>query len=123
MSKLLWMALQAAAIGGLTWMFATPLGYEGEKPISPGGSLFLSVILVAFATAVAVNAWDWLQRISSARRRDSRPEPQAPSGPVGQGSLRAGQGDCRAMIGPEATGAPGQRDQGQRRLLRLPGRS
>ena len=71
MTRVLWMAAQAAAIGGLTWMFTTA---PRPDPIDPGGAIFLSVILVAFGTAVIVNVFDWVRRLGGQRPR-SQPHP------------------------------------------------
>lgn len=62
MNRIAWMIGQALAIGGLTYMFVTPIGYEGEKPIPPIGALVISTIIVAFGTALLVNTADWFKR-------------------------------------------------------------
>ena len=44
--------VQAIAIGGLTWMMLTPIGYPGEKPPPPAPFVFaICVVIVAFTTA------------------------------------------------------------------------
>lgn len=78
MSKLLWMAGQALAIAGLTFMFASA---PRPDPIDPLGALLLSVVIVAFGTAAAVNLWDWLFR---RRRAHNVGEPQSRGGRPGR---------------------------------------
>lgn len=89
MSKLLWMALQAAAIGGLTWVQSLGPTFE---PGRLGLMILVNTILVAFLTAVIVNLWDWLLRLTGVRRplrHEGEPErevlrPPAPSWFLGQ---------------------------------------
>ena len=63
MNRALWMIGQALAVGGLTWFFLTvPLSPgETERP-NPIFLFVMSIIIVAFATAVIVNLWDWALR-------------------------------------------------------------
>lgn len=103
MNRATWMICQAVAIGGLTWMFATPIGYEGEKPIHPAGAFLLSVVIVAFGTAAVVNLWDWAARPFRARRAsglghadesgDKRMSPSSPS--LGRGETSENRGRRR----------------------------
>lgn len=84
MSKLLWMIGQAAAICGLTYCQARdPL--IGSEQVA--GLLLVNIVVVAFATALAVNLWDWLFRRG---RPHDVGEPQGRS----RGTRRVGRQTC-----------------------------
>lgn len=51
-------------IGAL--MYAWQSDTSPEKP-SPGAMLIISIIIVAFLTAVIVNLWDWAKRLLTKR--------------------------------------------------------
>lgn len=71
LTRTLWMLAQAAAIGGLTWIGlgrAEPV----PPPVTPASTLAaiaISVILVAFLTALITNLWDWAHRKLQGLRR------------------------------------------------------
>lgn len=56
-SRVLWCVVQAAAVGGMFWAQID----EPEVQRAPGLMLFFDICIVAFATAVLVNLWDWLR--------------------------------------------------------------
>lgn len=73
MSKVLWMAGQAAAIAGLTY------GMALEHPNDVAGFLWLNTILVAFLTAAIVNLLDWFRRPRALARAGQVKEPKRES--------------------------------------------
>ena len=59
LSRIVWMVGQAATVGFLLWLYAT--GPQENAP--PLGMFFaMSVVMVAFGTAVIVNLYDWIVR-------------------------------------------------------------
>lgn len=72
-------ALQAEAIGWLTWWF-----HEGRPNLPVGQILFVCVCVVAFATGLIVNLWDWIARLvrgpsggpAGARSTLDKPQPR-----------------------------------------------
>ena len=66
MNRIAWMIGQALAIGGLTWgMTHAP---HPPGPMDALSALVISIVLVAFGTAVITNLWDWATRPFRARR-------------------------------------------------------
>lgn len=62
-TRSLWMIGQAVAIGGLTWAFVSTPEPPGAPEKPPIGLIFvLSIVIVAFATGLWVNASDWFKR-------------------------------------------------------------
>lgn len=63
MKRLLWMIVQALAVGGLTWMFVNPDGPPTkDPPPSPVFIVIVSIVIVAFLTALWTNVSDWALR-------------------------------------------------------------
>lgn len=68
----LWMIAQASAIGGLMWMsfFGDDIARQTPRgPVEILVALAIWTLLVAFATAVIVNLWDWAARKAKGLRR------------------------------------------------------
>ncbi len=66
MSRVFWMLAQTAAIGWLTWSAFNNADVHPDPrlsgPLAVLVMFLLSTLMVAFATAVLTNLWDWAHR-------------------------------------------------------------
>lgn len=114
MSRILWMIGQALAIGGLTWGMVSEVR-PNEPPMNAIGALAISVIVVAFATAVAVNVFDWARRkITGSPAKPARRDRGSASALLGRPGWIAKSGSAETSKPVQPMRAPRQQPSQRR---------